>query len=474
MSRVRDFGAVGDGVADDTEALTHALRSGDGVLTLSRGTYRITRTLEIDLDRLNRTGIDGSLGTATLVMTGPGPALRFVGTHGGSAAPDSFKPEVWQRQRLPQVANLEIRGEHPEADGIELTGTAQATFSGVLLRQLRHGIHIVKRNRNILITGCHIFHNTGVGVFCDGVNLHQFNITGSHISYNRLGGIRIERSEVRNLQITGNDIEYNNFKMFVAGGFDPKDPTAEIYLDCRETTEGVGSPSIREFTIASNTIQATHSPNGCNIRIIGPDPTGTLQIGMAAICGNLIGNQAINLHLTACRGISITGNHIYGGYRHNIRMESCDDMTLTGNIFGHNYWVAGKQIDNNLYLEDCSDCVLQGLQVRGAPEGKTTWEEPDWAGGSARTHEALLELQRCKRLVIDGCQFRDANPVGIQASDCSQISITASQFHETREAADARTRASVVWKGTGVGNLMASNLLGAPMESSPGCQVETK
>ncbi|RFC42970.1 MAG: Right handed beta helix region [Verrucomicrobia bacterium] len=469
MSRVRDFGAAGNGEADDTEALAHVLRSGDGVLVLSRGTYRITRTLEIDLQRFNRIGIDGSQGTATVVMEGPGPAFRFVGTHGGSAAPDTFKPEVWDRQRMPQISNLEIRGAHPEADGIEVTGTMEATFSGVLLRQLRHGIRLVKRNRNVLITGCHIFHNTGAGIFCEDLNLHQFNITGNHISYNRLGGIRIERSEIRNLQITGNDIEYNNFKIFGKDRFDPTEPTAEIYFDCRERTEGVPSPSIREFTIASNTIQATHSPNGCNIRIIGPDPTGVLPIGMGTISGNLIGNQAINLHLTACRGISITGNHIYGGYRHNVRMEGCDDMALTGNVFGHNYWVPGKQIDNNLFLEACSDCVLQGLQVRGAPEGRTTWTE-DWAGGAARLHEALIEMNDCRRMVVNGCLFRDPCPVGIQAVDCSQVTLTGCQLHDTREK--SLTRAAVVWKGTGTGNLMASNRFDAPVEREAGCEVE--
>jgi hypothetical protein len=190
---------------------------------------------------------------------------------------------------------------------------------------------------------------------------------------------------------------------------------------------------------------------------------------MAAISGNLIGNQAINLHLTACRGIAISGNHIYGGYRHNVRMEGCDDMTLTGNIFGHNYWVPGRQIDNNLYLEDCSDCVLQGLQVRGAPEGKTTWTE-DWAGGSPRVHEALIEMNRCRRMVLDGCLFRDPCTVGVQAVDCSDLTLTGCQLHDTREK--PLTRAAVVWKGAGTGNLLSANRFTAPVERAPGCQVE--
>lgn len=66
MSNVFGFGARGDGVADDTEALQHTLDSGDGVLRLNKGTYRITRPLVLDLTKTGlgpyaaRTGRRGS------------------------------------------------------------------------------------------------------------------------------------------------------------------------------------------------------------------------------------------------------------------------------------------------------------------------------------------------------------------------------------------------------------------------------
>ena len=43
MSNVRDFGAVGDGQVDDTQAIEHAIHAGDGVIEFPRGNYRITR-----------------------------------------------------------------------------------------------------------------------------------------------------------------------------------------------------------------------------------------------------------------------------------------------------------------------------------------------------------------------------------------------------------------------------------------------
>ncbi|MGB2866525.1 MAG: glycosyl hydrolase family 28-related protein, partial [Sedimentisphaerales bacterium] len=46
---VRSLGAVGDGVTDDTVAIQKAVDSSLGAVTLSKGVYRITRPIVIDL-----------------------------------------------------------------------------------------------------------------------------------------------------------------------------------------------------------------------------------------------------------------------------------------------------------------------------------------------------------------------------------------------------------------------------------------
>jgi hypothetical protein len=66
MSNVKNFGATGDGQTDDTAAIQHAIRDGDGLLEFPRGNYRITRPLEITLEESGPFGISGSMGTATL------------------------------------------------------------------------------------------------------------------------------------------------------------------------------------------------------------------------------------------------------------------------------------------------------------------------------------------------------------------------------------------------------------------------
>ena len=265
MSNVQNFGATGDGQTDSTDAIQHAVNDGDGVLEFPRGDYRITRSIEVDLTKRprSRMAIHGNGGVARLVMEGEGAALLIRAGHKATADPTGFRPEEWQHERMPTIDGLEIIGRNAKADGIRIEGVMQPTLTRLLLRELRTGIHVAKRARNLLIDHCHIYHNTGIGVHLDNVNLHQACITGSHISYCRLGGIRIENSEIRNLQITGNDIEYNNNKAHQKK-FPDADaiPTAEIYID-------VGEGSVREGTIASNTLQATYSPGGANIRFVG-------------------------------------------------------------------------------------------------------------------------------------------------------------------------------------------------------------
>ena len=80
MSDVRDFGAVGDGKTDDTDAIQHAIDEGIGRVEFPRGDFLITRTLLVDLEKTGRTGIDGSGGSAIAMKA---DAVRIVSRDGG-------------------------------------------------------------------------------------------------------------------------------------------------------------------------------------------------------------------------------------------------------------------------------------------------------------------------------------------------------------------------------------------------------
>ncbi len=432
---VRDFGAVGDGQTDDTAAIRKAIqRTETGLVTFPRGDYRITETIEIDLSETDRIGLDGCGGTGRLIMAGAGPAFRFLGQHRGTAGPASFEDATWQRQRMPQVQNLGILGGHPEADGLAFTGTMQAIVRGTLIREVRHGIHLYGRNRNVLIDGVHVYNCTGVGVFFDEVNLHQVNVIGSHISYCDGGGIKVEGSEIRNLQITGNDIEYNYDQ--------DAESSADILIDARRDT-------VREGTIASNTIQAVPSPGGANIRFLGPPlPEGRGATGMWTISGNLIGNQEVNLHLKHAEGITVTGNHIYTARQQTILVENSRNLVLSANVMEQSHgWQRGFL--NGISLRGTQGVVLTGNVITDAAIGS---EE---SGGA-------LELWDCQETIVSNNQIFEPRYRGIYVQGGRNALITANQVLDRSE--EPGMLAAIEIRDDSRGAVLRDNVVGAGRE----------
>jgi hypothetical protein len=426
---------VGDGKADNTAAIRERLRK-DGTLTLPRGVYRITEPIVIDLKATGPVAIAAE-GNATLLMDGPGPALRFVGTHlEGTAAPKTFKPGVWEKERTPMVSGLEIVGKHADADGIEAEGTFQLTLDRVTLRELRHGVHLVKRNRNVLITASHIYNNRGIGVFLDHVNLHQINVAASHISYCRQGGIISVGGEVRNLQVSGCDIEGNMAP-------DQK-PTANILLD---STGG----SIAEVAITGCTLQhESPSPDSANVRILGegvgglPNVPGKTKEGHVVIAGNVLSDVKVNVDVQNARGVTITGNTFWMGYEYNLRVEHSEQIVVGPNDFQRNprYDYANSTTTKNaIVFRDCADCTLTGLHVynvKGVP--------------------AAVQVERCSRLNVVGCTILDCECDGMRLKDVSNSRVSDCLIRYDLPVAGKPPRAFVVEGGKG--NLFANNLFG--------------
>lgn len=421
-SEVRDFGAIGDGVVDDTDAVQAAVDAGWGSVRFEEGTYRLTKTITVKLDEQGPLSLVGD-GTARIIMTGAGPAFRIVGTHGGTADPASVKPEVLNHQLMPLVDGLEIVGAHAEADGIEATGTMQLTITRVNIRDCRHAIHLVERNRNLVVSNCHLYKNRGIGIFYDAVNLHQSNITGCHISYNAGGGIVSRGGEVRNVQIAGCDIEAN-----MAGeanlGADAKNapPSANVTLDSR-------GGSIAEVAITGCTLQHTGKVAGsANIHIIGPGDDkransesgeGKTREGNAAISANVMSDVRINVHIEHARGVTVLGNTFWEGFDHDLLVENSNQIAVTGNVFDRNprYELFQKEKPKQgLVFRDSADCTLSGIHINGV-----------------REHEAALHVKDCRRFLITGCSVLDSDGTGILLENVRQSRIAACLIADDRK-----------------------------------------
>lgn len=440
MSDVRDFGATGNGETDDTAAIEHALQAGEGVLRFSKGMYRITRPLVMDLTRQGYGAVLGDGGTARIVMAGAGPALRIIGDHRGTALPSTVQPHTWEKERFPCVGAVEIVGAHPEAVGIELHKTMQCTISNVLVRNCKHGIHLVERNRNFLLADSHIYDNAEYGLFLDNCNLHQINVIGNHISYNHKAGIKSLNGDVHNFQITGNDIEYNNNP-----GVDESpngEPTgAEIWF---ESPDG----RISEVTIASNTIQATVEPGGANIRIHGVDQDPALGAILIAITGNVIGSQRRGIELKHAQRVAINGNTIYGNEELSLFASNCSGISLGPNTL---VW-QGREDDpprDGILLEDCSNSAITGLVTQ-----RLCYGTPESGAG--------ITLVRCSDSAVSECQVTDPLVRGIELEDCLRCRISNNSIVDRRQTPSMRQAIRV--RGQSSHNLIANNLVAGAIE----------
>lgn len=431
---VRDFGAKGEN-GDDTEAIQKAVDAAtfSGVVYFPKDSYRITKTITVDLTKTGTVALRGD-GGARIVMAGEGPAFKFVGTHAGTAAPNTVKPAVWN-ERMPIVEGIEIVGEHASADAIEASGTMQLTISRVLVRKCRHGVHLTGRNRNVIIANSHIYENSGIGVFLDAVNLHQINVTGCHVSYCDGGGIVCKGGEVRNLQVTGCDIESNHGK--------DGPPTANVLVD---STGG----SNAEVAITGCTIQHNHTaPGSANIRIKGPSErkikdTDEQRDGHVTITGNVLSDVMVNVHLDRARGVVMTGNTCWTAYEHNLLVEHSAYVTIGANNFDRNPRYAGEEkptTANDIIFRDCSDCTLTGFtvsRVRAAPAG--------------------VALERCDRFNVANLTILDCDGVGLLLKDLTNSRVSGCLIRDDRPKAESL---SLKTSG-GRGNMIVDNQLGRP------------
>ncbi len=439
QTNVRSLGAAGDGVTDDTAVLQQAVSAGRTDLHFPKGVYRLTKTLEFDLAQTGFASVTGD-GSASLLMEGPGPALRFAGNHAGTAAPETVKPQVWERERSPMVTGIEIVGRHPEADGIEAFGTMQLTVSRVVVREARHAVHLVRRNRNVILADCHFYNNAGIGVFYDAVNLHQSNLTNCHISYNRGGGVVSHGGNVRNLQIGTCDIEGNH----AADG----PPTANVWLD---STAG----SIGEVAITGCTIQHTNkAPGSANIRITGGGTDAGLarrtgeaatREGHVTIGHNVFSDVRVNIEIQNARGVTVTGNTFWEGFEHDLHVENSANIVVAGNNFDRNprYAVNGflGAENNGILIRNSSEVSLTGNVVSGV------LRKP-----------AAVQMLECRRILINSNSILDSDGSGLLLQNVSDSILNGNLISDDR-APDVRSHAAPISIAGGSGNLVGTNLI---------------
>ncbi|TWU48902.1 Pectate lyase superfamily protein [Rubripirellula tenax] len=306
---------IGDGITDDTVAIQRAVDDASGDIRLGSGTFRITKPIVVNLEKVGRTSFSGG-GVARIVMDGPGPAIRIVGTHDEDVSPTDVSDSVWNRQNGPMIEGIEIVGKHPQAIGIEADGTVQLTITRLIVRNCDHAIQMVRRNGNVSISQCHLFQNAGVGCLIDQSAAQQITIANCHIHHNASGGIVVKKSSVQRLRIVACDAGHN-----MGGAY--ASPTPNVLLD-------------------------------------GADGSVTSVI----IANNHFANAHFNLELRQCRGVSVTGNEFLSGRIKDAIVEACENVVFTSNRFE-----ATRNGMSGVSIVDSRGLTISSNQFTGVVDG---------------------------------------------------------------------------------------------------------
>lgn len=392
---------------DVTHELQQQIDSTGRLVLKGKQHFRITSSLNVELSQLGAVKLTAE-GGATLIMDGPGPAIRILGTHAGTASPKSFKPSTWN-QRMPTVSGIEILGSHPEADGIELNGTVGAVLHATSIRWCRHGVHLANRNRNVIISDCQIYENSAVGVFLDDVNLHQINIANSHISYNRGGGVVVRDGNVRNVQISGCDIEAN------MPGDESATTTANVLLDVSGSPDDK-SKSIAEVSITGCTIQhaanyssaegRTVAPGGANIRILGKE---IYPIDSVTITGNVLSDTSRNIDLKHVLDVAIVANNFFAPKPANLIVENSRRVVVSSNTFNPRQFTR----PGTIRFTETHDSILSNSTLH-----------------RLQTVNGGVILQNCSGFILNALNFSDCGS-GVQIKGCRDITVSACRVSGT-------------------------------------------
>lgn len=217
---VKDFGAKGDGVSDDTAAIQAAVdavfAAGGGTVYLPSGTYLVTSIAKVWTSAI------------TLNIKGAGKRSTRLRKLGGATAPVlelSSVPGVLETYS--EISDLWVDGNNVAAAGIRLTNWARGVVRNVLINNCVRALH----SRGALVFSvfdCTIQSNV-YGYYCekstDNIYANLVQFFGGQISANSTWGMYIGHAS--GVHIIGTDLSANGVLGNISTGAMYIDPTVD-------------------------------------------------------------------------------------------------------------------------------------------------------------------------------------------------------------------------------------------------------
>ena len=244
------YGAVGDGTADDTDALQRAL-DGEGRLLLPAGKYRITRTLDLR-KRTDILGVGSRIGGKMRHWSPFGQSvILYDGPEGGKAMISEHTLNLY----LDRIA---IDGNGKAGIGLEIRNhyTPNSKLANIaIVRTLEHGMFLEQLGTTF-IDHAYVMYNDGCGI-----TLGRYPT-----QYAGVNGVRILNSCV---QSNGRDGRYDGEEAIATGyGIGILSPVTNITIDncVIQGNGGAGvylAPGRKVGVMVSNTYFESNSRSAC-------------------------------------------------------------------------------------------------------------------------------------------------------------------------------------------------------------------
>ena len=335
---VKDFGAVGDGVTDDTAAIQAACTAAKTIIFgSSADNYRVTGTITLTsgttllmlgatvTQATDQTPIFNATGTDNVTITGG----RFFGKSEASYT------------NSPSSQAICIKASN--ATDLVVVGNRFENFWYSPLMVDVGGNRIEFSSNNV----------KGPGSAVLGVAANRRNTTGCTITG-------------ANLRIVNNDIYDTAQGIIVGQGSENVTIDGNVIHDLINEHGIYADTGIRRLTISNNVIRATGA-SGVGLKVQCYDEFG-VQTQNVAITGNVIDNTGSDgilvINTSAAPtlttiGVTISGNTVLNAGAHAIDVRSADDCLVVGNTV-----VAPLQ--SGIYWDRCGNLTLADNYIRGS------------------------------------------------------------------------------------------------------------
>ena len=302
---VLDFGAVGDGVADDTVAIQAAIDSiTKGEVYFPAGTYKVTATIDITKNGIHLLG-SGSWATE-IHMTANAPAIAIVGSPTNVVNGTS-------------VRNMTVRGggqANLSAHGISYLWSNTCYIEDVVLFSCRHALHLA-HNWQTALNNIRIY---GAGADQSYIGVYMAESTALYID---------------------NAVNANNVYVQQTSGYGFRiiNGQGSKFVNC----EAGGFPMINGWYVGDPTTGSLPTEWTHFVNCLGDSVTGACWLFRQ---GNAVRLQAV--HMSNCWA----GNGDYGMY-----FDGASNMTVSAAI------CIGNTKDG-MFLNECNRMVATNCILR--------------------------------------------------------------------------------------------------------------